>query len=98
MLKSAQAGARRRSFFMVFLPNWPRSGGVFFYLCFYNISHIFAYINAICGVMMDTTKWKSVLVPIEVYSEIKKIAKAEGRTISGQLRIIFDTYKRSQKV
>ena len=47
---------------------------------------------------MDTTKWKSVLVPIEVYSEIKKIAKAEGRTISGQLRIIFDTNKRAQKV
>ena len=47
---------------------------------------------------MDTTKWKSVLVPIEVYSEIKKIAKADGRTISGQLRIIFDTYKRAQKV
>ena len=40
---------------------------------------------------MDTTRWKSVLVPVEVYSEIK----SEGRTISGQLRWIFTIYKRS---
>lgn len=42
---------------------------------------------------MDITKWKSVLVPIEVYEEIKKLAKAEGRTISGQLRIMWEAYK-----
>ena len=29
---------------------------------------------------MDITKWKSVLVPIEVYTEIKKTAKAESKT------------------
>jgi predicted DNA-binding protein len=46
---------------------------------------------------MDTDKWKSVLVPIEVYKEIKQIAQAEGRTISGQLRIIFEKYKREQE-
>ena len=45
---------------------------------------------------MDTEKWKSVLVPIEVYREIKTIAQKEGRTISGQLRIIFEKYKQEQ--
>ena len=42
---------------------------------------------------MDITKWKSVLVPIEVYEQIKTIAKSEGRTISGQLRYIFEGWK-----
>ena len=46
---------------------------------------------------MDTDKWKSVLVPIEVYREIKEISQKEGRTISGQLRIIFDKYKLEQE-
>ena len=27
---------------------------------------------------MDITKWKSVLVPIEVYEEIKKISEIRG--------------------
>jgi hypothetical protein len=45
---------------------------------------------------MDTTKWKSVLVPIEVYEQIRKIARLEGRTISGQLRIMWDIYKKHQ--
>ena len=43
---------------------------------------------------MDTTKWNSVLVPIEVYEQIRKIARLEGRTISGQLRIMWDIYKK----
>ena len=30
---------------------------------------------------MDTEKWKSVLVPKEIYDEIKKISTTEGRTI-----------------
>ena len=38
---------------------------------------------------MDTSKWKSVLVPIEVYHSIKAIADDQERTISGQLRIMF---------
>jgi hypothetical protein len=42
---------------------------------------------------MDTTKWKSVLVPIDVYDNIKKSAKKEGRTIGGQLRYIYSQYK-----
>ena len=44
---------------------------------------------------MDITKWKSVLVPIEVYKQIKSLAKSEGRTISGQLRIMWEVYKQN---
>ena len=43
---------------------------------------------------MDTKKWKSVLVPTDIYEEIVVISHVEGRTISGQLRIIFDAWKR----
>ena len=43
---------------------------------------------------MDTKKWKSVLVPTDIYDEIVVISHVEGRTISGQLRIIFDAWKR----
>jgi hypothetical protein len=32
---------------------------------------------------MDTEKWKSVLVPKEVYEEIKRTSADRGRTISG---------------
>tara|TARA_R100000742_G_C4264224_1_gene82110 strand:- start:508 stop:654 length:147 start_codon:yes stop_codon:yes gene_type:complete len=46
---------------------------------------------------MDTEKWKSVLVPIEIYREIKIISKAEGRTISGQLRLMFEIYKKHRE-
>ena len=46
---------------------------------------------------MDTEKWKSVLVPIEIYREIKKISKAEVRTISGQLRLMFEIYKQHRE-
>jgi hypothetical protein len=45
---------------------------------------------------MDTTRWKSILVPREVYEEIKELSKAEGRTIGGQLRLVFDWYKESR--
>jgi len=41
---------------------------------------------------MDTQRWKSVLVPRDVYEDIKTMAQEEGRTISGQLRLIFETY------
>ena len=46
---------------------------------------------------VDTTKWKSVLVPIEVYKEIKDDAATNGRTISGQLRVMFDVYSKSRE-
>lgn len=42
---------------------------------------------------MDTTRWKSILVPREVYEEIKEMSKHEGRTIGGQLRVVFEWYK-----
>ena len=42
---------------------------------------------------MDTEKWKSVLVPVPVYREIKEIAQMEDRSISGQLRKIFKEWK-----
>ncbi len=42
---------------------------------------------------MDTTRWKSVLLPREVYEEIRDVAKLEGRTIGGQLRLVFEWYK-----
>ena len=42
---------------------------------------------------MDTTRWKSILVPREVYEEIKEMSKTEGRTIGGQLRVVLDWYK-----
>jgi len=43
---------------------------------------------------MDTTKWKSILVSRDLYHEIKEIARLEGRTISGQLRVIFEDWAR----
>ena len=46
---------------------------------------------------MDTTRWKSILVPREVYEEIKEMSKAEGRTIGGQLRLVFEWYKEAAK-
>ena len=46
---------------------------------------------------MDTTRWKSILVPREVYEEIKELSKNEGRTIGGQLRLVFDWYRDSEK-
>jgi hypothetical protein len=42
---------------------------------------------------VDTEKWKSILVHRSMYLEIVDIAKREGRTISGQLRVIFDEWK-----
>ena len=44
---------------------------------------------------MDTTKWKSVLLPRDVYEEIVVIARVEGRTISGQLRYIVEGWKQA---
>jgi hypothetical protein len=42
---------------------------------------------------MDTTKWKSTLLPRDVYEELVVIARVEGRTISGQLRYIHEQWK-----
>lgn len=42
---------------------------------------------------MDTTRWKSILVPREMYDEVRAIASIENRAISGQLRTIFEAWK-----
>ena len=42
---------------------------------------------------MDTKKWKSILVPRYLYDEIVAISHIEGRTISGQLRLVFSSWK-----
>lgn len=41
---------------------------------------------------MDTNKWKSVLLPREVYDQLYIVSKVEGRTLSGQLRLIFEAW------
>ena len=42
---------------------------------------------------MDTTRWISILVPREVYDEIRAISAIENRSIGGQLRTIFESWK-----
>ncbi len=46
---------------------------------------------------MDTTRWKRMLVPREVYEEMKELSKAEGRTIGGQRRRGGEGYKEAAK-
>ena len=46
---------------------------------------------------MDTTKWKSVNVPLDEYEILKTTAKNEGRTLSGQLRLIFKEWQTHRK-
>jgi len=41
---------------------------------------------------VDTNKWKSVLLPREVYDQLYIVSKVEGRTLSGQLRLIFENW------
>jgi hypothetical protein len=43
---------------------------------------------------MDTTRWKSILVPREMYLDVKETAKREGRTISGQLCYAYEQFRR----
>lgn len=47
---------------------------------------------------MDTERWKSILVPRDVYEEIKAMSKKEGRTIGGQLRLAFEQYQKQAKI
>jgi hypothetical protein len=47
--------------------------------------------------IIDTNRWKSILVPRATYEEIVQIAHQEGRTISGQLRLIFEDWKRDRQ-
>lgn len=42
---------------------------------------------------MDAEKWKSVVVDRKTYDELFVIKGVEGRTLSGQFRLIFDEWK-----
>ena len=64
------------------LPSGPRRG---FFLPIDALSYIVPDMN--------TDKWKSVLVHRWMYEEIVAIASIEGRTISGQIRFIFEEWK-----
>ena len=97
MLRLALAGAKLNKLFHGFPPlDWLRFGGAFFLAFLLHILYPRLYEHNILEKIVDITKWKSVLVPIEVYTQIKAIAKAEGRTISGQLRIVWETYKETR--
>ena len=39
---------------------------------------------------MNPEKWKSVVVPIESYHVLKKLAEKERRTLSGQFTLILE--------
>ena len=39
---------------------------------------------------MNPDKWKSVVVPIESYRVLKKLAEKERRTLSGQFTLILE--------
>ena len=42
---------------------------------------------------MDAKKWKSIIVDRKTYDELCIIKEVEGRTLSGQLRLIFQDWK-----
>ena len=46
---------------------------------------------------MDTEKYKSVIVPIDIYQELKECAHNEGRTITGQFRLVWKNYVKNVK-
>ena len=77
-------------------PALVKQGGGFL-LCIKRLSYIVPETRTKAH-KMDTTKWKSVLVPVEVYRELKILSAIEGRTISGQLRFMFDQYSKLKSV
>ena len=46
---------------------------------------------------MDATKWKSVVIPIRSYELLKRMAKAEHRTISGQFTYMLQQGKKRRE-
>ena len=104
MLKWDHLGASPCSFFLldkttlVVCPTspvlTPKNWGFFLRYCIFSYNIVDVPVDR--RDKMDTTRWKSVLVPREVYEEIKKLSKSEGRTIGGQLRLVFDWYKDAQ--
>ena len=46
---------------------------------------------------MDQNKWKSVVVPRDVYHDLRIIANIEGRALSRQLRFIVEEWKETRE-
>ena len=46
---------------------------------------------------MDPTKWKSIAIPIKMHEQLAFLAKAEGRTLSGQFRVALSYYIEKKK-
>lgn len=42
---------------------------------------------------MNTKKWAAIMVPRDTYEELVAVAYIEGRTIGGQLRMMFEFWK-----
>jgi hypothetical protein len=42
---------------------------------------------------MDSKKWKSVVITIDSYNQLKKMAREEHRTISGQFAYLLLRWK-----
>ena len=41
---------------------------------------------------MDPTKWKSVVVPIDLYKGMRKVSDLENRNLYGLFRQMFEKY------
>jgi hypothetical protein len=46
---------------------------------------------------MDADKWKSVVISIKAYKQLKELAKQNHRTISGQFTHILETATQESK-
>lgn len=42
---------------------------------------------------MNNKKWAAIMVPRDTYEELVAVAFIEGRTIGGQLRLMFEFWK-----
>ena len=45
------------------------------------------------GCSMNNKKWAAIMVPRDTYEELVAVAFIEGRTIGGQLRLMFEFWK-----
>ena len=43
---------------------------------------------------MNNKKWAAIMVPRDTYEELVAVAFIEGRTIGGQLRMMFEFWKK----
>ena len=48
---------------------------------------------------MNPKKWKSVVIPVDVYHALKRLAQQERRTISGQFTFLLEkAMKEEQRI